>query len=157
MTDLDSLIAKAAYHVYRRYRRWVEPEDIRQELHLWAAEHAKRLQELDEQQIKWRLRDVGEIYARKEKAAKSGYLPEDEVFYSLRALRELLPIAVSNEVVPQPVYDPADKPATRRAASNPGMEWETAVADLRRAFARLSDWHQTVLIDYVYGEGTSEH
>jgi hypothetical protein len=91
------------------------------------------------------LADVGERYARKEKAARAGYVPDDEVFYSLAVIRELLPYVTGDELPTLPgVYD-AKTSVARRSAAGPGMELETAVMDLRRAYSGLDEWDQAVL------------
>jgi hypothetical protein len=141
--DLDNLIDAAAYVVYRRHRSHTDPADIRQEMWVWVlAQDATRVDELEPHKLTWKLRDAGEVYARKEKAAKGGYVDSDEVFYSMRTLRDLLPLAITTE------------PVTLRAEGDEGgsrsgealsMEFETTLADVRRAFRKVSSKYREVL------------
>lgn len=153
--DLGSLIDGAAYVIYKRYRAYTEAADLRQEMWAWVlAQPAERLEELDTRKLSYKLRDAGEVYARKDKAAKVGYLPTDEVFYGITTIRELLPIAVSDETV----VLRKENEEGRVVKSGPPkvMEYETAVADLRKAYRRLSSKYRTVLAKYVAGVEVDE-
>lgn len=145
--DLANLIDSAAYAVWKRYKSFTEAADLRQEMWVWAlAQDEERLTEYEAHKLTWKLRDAGEVYARKEKAAKGGYEPDDEVFYSLRTLRELLPLAVTDV----PITLRAVESEGKRSGGTPqSMEFETALADMRRAFKRLSSKYQLILGTYV--------
>ncbi len=147
--DLANLIDGAAYGVYKRYRAHTTPEDLRQEMWAWAlAQDEAKLEELEARLLGYKLRDAGEIYARKEKAAKGGYSPADEVFYSLRSLRELLPLAVTSTPVVLRREGEAGGGGTTPGLA-PSMEFETALADLRKAYRHLSSKYRQILADHV--------
>jgi len=133
-----------------------------QEAWVWALERPQKLNALldedDEQERTRKLRNALcnhlDRVARKEKAAILGYEPEDEYFYSLGQLRELLPqvygekadwvsfSASDNEV--KPTSDPAE--GGNRVAS---------LVDVGEALGRLSQQDQWCL--YLrYGTGASE-
>lgn len=150
--DLETLINETAYRIVRRFRNFVEPEDVRQEMRLWAYARKNYVTGLKTFHLTRALQRVGEGYARKEKAAKTGYSPADEVFYSMGVLRELLPIAVTDEPVVLRGVNPDDKQGARRAGSTPAFEYETAIADVRKAYKALPDEKRLVLLLYVAGK-----
>lgn len=82
-------------------RKWkVDPDDIRQEVLLWCIVQGidgsfEAIEDEEESQALARqayasMRWAGERFCRKEKAAREGYSIEDEAFYGLKALQELL-------------------------------------------------------------------
>lgn len=144
--DLPNLIDSATYTIWKRYRGVTEPDDLRQEMWAWIlTQKPARILELDAKVLGYKLRDAGEIYARKEKAQKAGYSPSDEVFYGMRALRELLPLAVDTE----PVVLRREGEGGPSTGIGPSMEFETSVADLRKAYRRLSSKYRVILAEYV--------
>lgn len=147
LEEMADVINHTAYMVWRRHKQHTDAEDIRQEMWTWTvAQDPKKLKALDERQLMWRLRDAGEVYARKERAAARGYKPEDEVFYSIATLRELLPLAVDTT----PIVLKRDGENVKRSSSDPaGMEFETAIADIRKAYWRLSSKYRLALADAV--------
>jgi hypothetical protein len=151
--DLVSLIDTTAYLTYRRYRQWTSPEDLRQEMWLWvAAQPDGRVDEMELPSLRWRLRDAGEAYARREKAAQSGYSPDDEVFYSLRTLRQTIGLAFGGLPVATAVNE-RQGGAGRRAGATPAMEMETFVIDLRKA-VKAVPWTVSILKAYASGKPT---
>ncbi len=52
----------------------------------------------NEQRIAWQMRRVAERYARKEKAAKSGYQTNDEAYYESATLGQLLPFVIASVI-----------------------------------------------------------
>lgn len=99
---MNELIQDNATAISRKLsKRWqVEAEDIRQEILVWCLtqgidgsyvdledeEEAKSQAAQSYSSMRW----AGERYCRKEKAAREGYSIEDEAFYGLKALQELL-------------------------------------------------------------------
>lgn len=154
-TDLGHLINTTAGRIHRRYRVWAEYEDIKQEMWMWAcAQNERKLTLLSTTTIRRRLWDVGVKYARREKATRSGYDTDDEVFYSVTLLRELLPLALDQDGPVLRGVDDRDGKLARRTAAGPGMELEAALADVRKAYSRLAGHLQLALASYVAGDGT---
>lgn len=143
--DLEELIAKEAYHVTRRYHGFVEAEDVRQEMWAWCYAREKYVKGLTAAHLRWKLRDVGDGYGRREKAVRSGYSPQDEAFYSTAVLRELLPIVLAGELPTLRGVHDDDKPSARRAGASPPLEYETALIDARKAFNALPTHHREAL------------
>ncbi len=52
----------------------------------------------NEQRIAWQMKRAGERYARKEKAAKSGYQTNDEAYYESATLGQLLPFVIASVI-----------------------------------------------------------
>lgn len=138
-TDLYRRIAwcarVAARPIYRRYRRYVQPDDLRQEAWAWALEHTdwvRQALERSDAYLVRRLRSVAERYARREKAAAGGYSPADEAYYSLSRIMELLPDALDPQATP-----PTGQGSEVHTNSELYGEWETSLADIRAALKRL--------------------
>ena len=96
MTELHPVVydlaPSVAGTIYRRYKNYVERDDIRQECMAWAMtrnayiteqlnEPNEERRKHNEQRIAYQMRRVAERYARKEKASKSGYQTTDEAYY----------------------------------------------------------------------------
>lgn len=144
--SIETLVNQTAYRLYRKYRKWVEANDIRQEMHTWIASKSKKyIDGLADNQLRWRLYDAGDIYCRKEKAAKTGYSPDDEVFYSMRLLREVLPNIVEGKDYLTKGVDDSSGTGARRSAAGSSMNYETTMADIRAAFEKLSEDHRLIL------------
>lgn len=145
-----SLVGSVTKNVYRRYRRWATWNDIAQEQWLWLCanpDKALDLMEVSETQLWTKLRAVAERYARKEKAATAGYREEDEYFYTIVRIAELLPDALD------PAATTPKVPVETRSVADFGwMEWETGIADVRAALAQLPATQRAVLTDcHVHG------
>lgn len=149
--EITACVVDAVQPIHRRYRRYVSRDDLMQELWLYVHEHpdaVARLLTSGRGFLVRRLRTAAERYARKEKAAGAGYSPEDEAFYSLRALRELMPDALDSGAVPsQQVQE------VRVATSKGGYgDYEAGLVDVRRAVAQLPDDERHLLkMHYRYG------
>lgn len=155
-SDLKGIIDKAAYAIYRRYRLWADCEDIRQEMWVWASRQPPdALEAMETNPLRWKLKDAGEAYARREKAARSGYTGDDEVFYAMRVIRELLPQAMSTtpDVLPGVDDREGSKPPKGTAHA---FEYETAIADLRAAYQTLPADERDLLHDYADGGDVPE-
>lgn len=147
----DSRVAKAvttAAGVAYRWQRWVGADDLRQELWLWVCSHPDMALALAEKGwLTRRLRTVGERYARRQKAAKLGYSPQDEVFYSVSRIRRMLPEALDPEATP---------PVETYRENGLYGEWVTALADVRRALQLVKEQHRRALLAWYRGERGDE-
>lgn len=135
-SDLDLL--GVAEKLAKKYKGYVEFEDIKQELTLWCLEDEHRAMKLFADTTPWwfrnrRLWTIGERYARKVKAQAVGYEIEDEFFYSPEVLKRLLPDVFDKEAVPPQGEKNEIKPGLKLS-----MEWETMMADVRRGLELMS-------------------
>ena len=151
-----SAVSSATRILTSRYREHVSYEDVMQECYLWLFsnyDRANRWRESLEARHAERtlvkaLRNAGERYCRAEKAEHEGYLPEDEVFYSIPMVRDLLALSFDPDwMVPGSVQLDAVRSGT---PANEGGNLMTMVADVRRAFGTLNE-HDRDLLERVYG------
>lgn len=164
LIDIEGILALAVVSVRRRFSSYVERDDLISESRLWMYEHPRLINEylMDEnyERACYRLRRdlvrCMELYARREKAQKLGYDPEDEQFYSAVLVGALLPAVVLEEWEPPPI-----EPDGSRAVSDPaeGGLWQTARADVAKAWARaapaMADDMRAALVAY-YVDGYSQ-
>ena len=164
MTELHpiiyDLVPSVANTIYRRYKNYVERDDIRQECIAWAMtranDHTVDLMEADEhkrrhneQRIAWQMKRVAERYARKEKAVKSGYSTSDEVYYESFTLGQLLPFVIASvldgtvlEQVQQMIQDGQPK---GRSSPSEGGNLLASLIDIKKGYLKLEVEDQTIL------------
>jgi RNA polymerase sigma factor (sigma-70 family) len=154
------LAPSVAYAIHRRYKHWVERDDITQECIAWAitrndyiieqmsVEDAKQL-EHNEKRIAWQMRRAAERYARKEKANKSGYQLMDEAYYETLMLGQLLPFVIAS-IIDGKVLEQAQemiKDGQPRGSSSPaeGGNLLASLIDIKKAYLELDEKDQAVL------------
>lgn len=164
VTELDQTIYELAHSVantiYRRYKAYVERDDIKQEILAWSLGRniylALELSEVDtdkrkhnEQRIAWQMRRVAERYARKEKASKSGYQTSDEAYYESATVGQLLPFVIASvldgtvlEQAQQMVQDGQPKGKSSPAE---GGNLLAILIDIKKAYLMLEVEDQTLL------------
>jgi len=164
VTELDQIIYELAHSVantiYRRYKAYVERDDIKQEILAWSLSRniylALELSEVDsdkrkhnEQRIAWQMRRVAERYARKEKANKSGYQTSDEAYYESATVGQLLPFVIASvldgtvlEQAQQMVQDGQPKGKSSPAE---GGNLLAILIDIKKAYLMLEVEDQTLL------------
>lgn len=146
LADVTDVIAQCAANVRRKFGHWVEYEDLVQEAWLWVLEHRHDVDEwLSAGRaglVSFRITRHLLRYARKERADRTGYSGEDQFYYSLRALRRMLPLVLTSDGTPPGAGDSVTRaPGGARSSG----EWEAAYADIRRAYAELDDGDQGLL------------
>ena len=138
--------------ILRRFRGWVDKEDLIQECYAWALtrnkQFAEQLDEPDtnkrqhnEKRIAYQMRRVAERYARKEKATKAGYQTGDEAFYDTTTIAQLLPFviqAVLHGTVLQQAQDMIND-GTPKKPSAPAESGNliAILLDIKRAYEKL--------------------
>ena len=164
VTELDQTIYELAHSVantiYRRYKAYVERDDIKQEILAWSLGRniylALELSEVDtdkrkhnEQRIAWQMRRVAERYARKEKASKSGYQTSDEAYYESATVGQLLPFVIASvldgtvlEQAQQMIQDGQPKGKSSPAE---GGNLLAMLIDMKQAYLKLEVEDQTLL------------
>ena len=172
MTELNPAIYDIAYSVagvvYKRYNKFVERDDVKQECLLWAMTPSRRewteelLSEPDtktrqhnESRIAWQMKRAAERYARRIKADKSGYQLNDEVYYETFTLSQLLPFVIAS-VIDGTVLQQAQemiKDGQPKGSSSPseGGNLLAALLDIKSCFLKLDVKEQT-LLTYRYHE-----
>ena len=165
MTNLHpaffEIVPSVATSIARRYRQWIEKEDIVQECYSWAMGRAEHYAELlneenklqrtiNEKRIIWQMRRHAERYARKEKAKKSGYQIGDESFYDTLVLAQLLPHVISS-VVDGTVLEQAQQLIDDGQPRKPSAPAEGGVLlamliDIKKAYLKLDIEDKDILI-----------
>jgi DNA-directed RNA polymerase specialized sigma24 family protein len=146
--------------VTRQYKTFVELDDVKQELMQWSLTRAQYITEQltaepasqrkhNEQRIAWQMKRVAERYARKEKAARSGYQTGDEAYYDNATLGQLLPFVLAS-VVDGTVLEQAQemlRDGQPKGSSSPaeGGNLLATLLDIKRAYLLLDKEEQTIL------------
>lgn len=157
---VDSVVYSVAKQLRGKYRGYVELDDVAQELWIWVITHTAKLDEWMEEHhpksvqrlLAKSLRNHGEKFCRREKAGTVGYDPiEDEFFYSLGMVTDMLTLYFDPEWrEPKGVnYETLAAPS---GGSSDGMNLVAMVADVGKAYERLSRADQSLLRD-IYGSG----
>lgn len=138
--------------IARRFRAWVELSDVKQECFMWAVGRNQQFTEwlnepdsesrvINEKRIAYQMRRVAERYARKEKAAKSGYQTGDETFYETTTVAQLLPFVIT-AVVTGTVLEQAqemvnDGQPKKKSVPSEGGNLLAILIDIKRAYLKL--------------------
>ena len=156
MSEIHPIIYETAssvsYAVHRRYRNFIEREDLKQVCYEWAISResyiAEQLNDPDPEQRKhnerklaWQMKRHAERFARKEKAAKSGYHISDEVYYESFTLGQLLPFVIAS-VIDGTVLEQAQEmimDGQPKGSSSPseGGNILAALLDIKKAYLAL--------------------
>ena len=166
---LYDLVPALANSITRRYRSYVEIDDVKQECFKWALTRtqyiAEQLNEEDtekrrhnEQKLAWQMRRVAERYARREKAQKSGYQITDEAYYESSTLGQLLPFIIAS-VIDGTVLEQAQEmlqDGLPRGSSSPaeGGNLLATLLDIKRCYLELDQKEQTLLVYRYYSNLT---
>jgi len=164
MTELHpvvyDLVPSVAGTIYRRYKNYVERDDIKQECMAWAMtrnayiteqlnEPNEERRKHNEQRIAYQMRRVAERYARKEKASRSGYQTTDEAYYESAGIGQLLPFVIASvidgtvlEQVQQMVQD--GQPKGKSSPAEGGNLLATLI-DIKRGYLSLDADEQKLL------------
>ena len=165
MTELHPSIydiaPSVAYTVYRRYKKYVDKDDIKQECLMWAMTRIEYInfqlsepnveqRKHNEQKIAWQMLRVAERYARKEKASRSGYQLGDEAYYERATLAQLLPFVIAS-IIDGTVLEQAQemvKDGQPRGSSSPaeGGNLLAILLDIKKGYLKLDTEEQQLLV-----------
>jgi RNA polymerase sigma factor (sigma-70 family) len=170
--SLVDIVPSVASVVYRRYRGYVEREDLIQECYLWATSRNDSLEEqlneenplrkvANEKRIAWQMKRHAERYARKEKANKSGYKIADEAFYDTATLAQLLPFVIKSIVLDTALEQSQvminDGQPRKQSAPAEGGNLLASLVDIKKAFVRLPEEDKQILILRYYDNVTLQN
>lgn len=154
--EVMEIAAIAAARVYRRFGKWASREDMQQA----ALEYAWRKKELvkefldregverkrGEAALMRTLCRAAERYARKEKAARSGYNYEDEQFYTDNLIEGLIQAwGWGDAHLANQILDPAEMGGRRKKLVNEGNTIIAMLADVDRAMNAIDPRTRGVL------------
>jgi len=154
------LVPVVAGSITRKFNGWVEKDDIKQELYLWALnrqdqyfdqlnEENKARREHNEARIAFQMRRAAERYARKEKARKVGYQTTDEAFYDTATIAQLMPHILAS-VIEGTVLEQAqelinDGQPRKQSTPAEGGNLLAILIDIKRAYLKLEQDDQVLL------------
>lgn len=169
--SVPDIVASVANSIYRRYRQFVERDDIKQECYTWyysRVEHFNTLlsaensveRVVNEKRMAWQMRRHCERYCRKEKAAKSGYKIGDESFYDTVTIAQLLPYVIAS-IINDTVLEAAqnlinDGQPRKPAAPAEGGTLLAILIDIKKAYLRLDVADKDLLIKRYHEDLTLE-
>lgn len=165
--DVIECASIAARPVARQFQGFIEAEDLRQVASEWAAKRPEKIEQylvrdtVDERKqgeaalIK-AMRRVCEKHARKEKAERSGYRPEDEYFYRPVVIEKIIEVIFHGGIdMAGQVFDPADMGGKRKTKPmSEGGDILAMVADVEAALKQLDIRTYSVLVAR-YGDGVT--
>jgi RNA polymerase sigma factor (sigma-70 family) len=157
---LHDLVPSVSYVISRKFKGWVEFEDIKQECFLWAIGRGQQFVDLlnepnlnrreqNEKRIAYQMQRMAERFARKEKARKAGYKTTDEAFYDTTTIAKLIPFVIAS-VVDGTVLEQAQEminDGTPRKQSTPaeGGNLLAILIDIKKAYLKLDQEDKTIL------------
>lgn len=152
-----AVAASVARKLRSKYHGYVQVEDIQQELYVWLIEHSGTIARWHEEHdnpktvekiLARSLRNHGEKFCRREKAEYLGYETDDEFFYSIGMVADLLQLHFDPDyMIPGSIQlgqTSSGKPASE------GGNLVAMVSDIGRAFNELSEADRD-LLEWVYG------
>jgi RNA polymerase sigma factor (sigma-70 family) len=158
--QLNDLVPSVVTVVHRRYRKYVDRADLTQEAYAWVMTRvtyfnglleddndAVRL--INQKRIAFQMRRAIERYARKEKAARSGYQTNDESFYDTITIAQLLPYVIAS-VVNDTAIEQAqnlinDGTPRKPAAPAEGGNLLATLIDIKKAYESLDEDDKNIL------------
>lgn len=159
--SVPDIVASVSNSIYRRYRQFVERDDVKQECYTWyysRVEHFNTLlsventveRVINEKRMAWQMRRHCERYCRKEKAAKSGYKIGDESFYDTVTIAQLLPYVIAS-IINDTVLEAAqnlinDGQPRKQAAPAEGGNLLAILIDIKKAYLKLDVVEKDLLI-----------
>jgi RNA polymerase sigma factor (sigma-70 family) len=158
--QLNDLVPSVVTVVHRRYRKYVDRADLTQEAYAWVMTRvvyfnglledendAVRL--INQKRIAFQMRRAIERYARKEKAARSGYQTNDESFYDTVTIARLLPYIIAS-IVNDTAIEQAqnlinDGTPRKPAAPAEGGNLLATLIDIKKAYESLDEDDKNIL------------
>lgn len=163
------LVPVVAGSITRKFNGWVEKDDIKQELYLWALnrqdqyfdqlnEENKARREHNEARIAFQMRRAAERYARREKARKAGYQTTDEAFYDTATIAQLMPHILAS-VIEGTVLEQAqelinDGQPRKQSTPAEGGNLLAILIDIKRAYLKLQVDDKVLLRMRYYDNAT---
>jgi RNA polymerase sigma factor (sigma-70 family) len=166
---VKDLVSAVAGSIARRFKGWVERDDLKQELYLWFIgrqdqytdqlnEENKEKREHNERRLAYQMRRIAEKYARKEKARKAGYHITDEVFYDTATIARLMP-SILQSVIEGTVLEQAqdlinDGQPRKQPAPSEGGNLLAILIDVKKSYLKLKEEDKTILRMRYYDNNT---
>ena len=158
--SLNDLVPSVVNTIHRRYRAYTERPDLLQEAWAFVLSRAEQFNELldienevqrkwNEKRIAWQIRRSLERYARKEKAAKSGYQINDEAYYDTVTIAQLLPFVIKSVILDTALEQSQvlvnDGTPKKPSAPAEGGNLLAMLVDIKKAYEMLDKDEQEIL------------
>jgi RNA polymerase sigma factor (sigma-70 family) len=166
---VKDLVSAVAGSIARRFKGWVERDDLKQELYLWFIgrqdqytdqlnEENKEKREHNERRLAYQMRRIAEKYARREKARKAGYHITDEVFYDTATIARLMP-SILQSVIEGTVLEQAqdlinDGQPRKQPAPSEGGNLLAILIDVKKSYLKLEEEDKVILRMRYYDNNT---
>jgi len=166
---VKDLVSAVAGSIARKFKGWVERDDLKQELYLWFIgrqdqytdqlnEENKEKREHNERRLAYQMRRIAEKYARREKARKAGYHITDEVFYDTATIARLMP-SILQSVIEGTVLEQAqdlinDGQPRKQPAPSEGGNLLAILIDVKKSYLKLEEEDKVILRMRYYDNNT---
>jgi len=157
---LADLVPAVANSITRKFKGWVERDDVKQELYLWVLgrqsqyldqlnEENKQKREHNVSRLAFQMRRIAEKYARREKARKAGYQTTDEIFYDTATIARLMPHILAS-VIDGTVLEQAqelinDGQPRKQSTPAEGGNLLAILIDVKRSYLKLKEDDKVLL------------
>jgi len=154
------LVPSVANVIVRKFKGWVDRDDVKQECYLWAIGRGQQFTDLlneenpnkreqNEKRIAYQMKRVAERYARREKASKAGYHISDEAFYDTTTIAQLIPFVIAS-VVDGTVLEQAqeminDGQPRKQSTPAEGGNLLAILIDIKKSYLKLEQEDKTIL------------
>lgn len=155
---IHASVASVSRQLRSRYRDYVEYEDIQQELYIWYLKNHQRVSDWEDayheksvdRLVAKSLRNAGEKFCRREKALAVGYEPDDEFFYTIPMVADMLQLYFD----PEWMMPRAIELGTTSSGKPPQEGWnlQAMVADVGRIYEGMPKADQDLLREVYGGE-----
>lgn len=148
--DYYSMVKQIAGEYSRMYQV-VDRGDIEQQIWLWFVEHPRKLKEWQDEHeqksldklVARSLRNAAYDYCVKEKAAKEGYHPSDNFWYTKEFVKTLIPgVLTGNWERMETALMNMGRSTKAPSESN---DWMAYIADIKSAFDTLEEKEQNLV------------
>ena len=168
----EDLISSVVITVHRRYRTYAERSDLLQEAWAFTLSRIESFNELlsvenevqfkwNERKIAWQIKRALERYARREKAAKSGYQINDEAYYDTVTIAQLLPFVIKSFITDTSLEQSQilvnDGTPKRPSAPAEGGNLLAMLVDIKKAYEKLEKEDQEILNLRYHDNQTLQH
>lgn len=158
--SLEQIVPSVVTAIFRRYRAYVEKGDLTQEAWAFVLSKVEQFNETlsvesevqqkwNEKKVAWQIKRNLERYARKEKAAKSGYQVNDEAYYDTLTIAQLLPFVIKSHVMNTALEQSQvlinDGTPRKTPAPAEGGNLLAMLVDIKKAYEKLDKDDQTIL------------
>ena len=171
--EIFAMAGSVSTAVHNRYKKFVDKADLRQECLAWGYRREDVIRErvfdpalnaeereIARKRIAWQMLRVAQKYARKEKAAQSGYDVTDEAYYERVIIGQLLPFVITSiiegttlELTQDMIVDGMPKGT---AMPSEGGKLLVSLLDIKKAYLLLDAEDKNVLMHRYYNHLTLE-